>query len=534
VTDSAPASKPHSSATIESLRKSEEIFKLLVDATPDYAIFALDPEGYVATWNKGAERLKGYSEREIVGQHFSKFYTAENLARNHPPDELRLALKNGRYEEEGWRVRKDGTRFWANVVLTPLRNRDSQIIGFSKVTRDLTERRAAEEAKREEEEKFRLMVESVKDYAILMLDPQGRVSSWNEGARRFKGYEAHEIMGHHFSEFYPAEDIRARKPEMELEIAKVTGRFEDEGWRVRKDGTRFWANVVITALFNRHKKLVGFGKVTRDLSERKKSEEALQAAYEGLEVKIKEKTSQLEEALNSRDEFLSIASHELKTPITGMKMQLQMALHRLQGPSDAPMDIARQRKSLEVAANQLNRLTLLIEDLLDISKIQTGKLSFEFQKTNFSHLFQEVLEGFAEQLSNAKTEVSTYIDETLEGYWDAPRIEQVFVNLLSNALKYAPGSKIVVFAKQQEQDAFITIQDFGPGIPEGARKKLFGRFERLGQTRSIGGLGLGLYISRQIVLGHGGEIAVKPGDEIGTTFMIKLPQDPRPHQAAKI
>src|SRR5580704_13640722 len=213
-------------------------FRLLVESVKDYAIFILDPTGRVSTWNPGAERIKGYKASEIIGQHFSKFYPRAEIEAGKCEFELEVATREGRFEEEGWRLRKDGTRFWANVTITALRKPDGAVIGFAKVTQDLTERREAEEETR----RFRLLVESVKDYAIFMLDPEGRVSSWNAGAERIKGYKASEIIGHHFSKFYPRADIESGKCERELEVATCEGRFEEEGWRQRKDGTPLWAN----------------------------------------------------------------------------------------------------------------------------------------------------------------------------------------------------------------------------------------------------------------------------------------------------
>jgi PAS domain S-box-containing protein len=247
--------------------------RLLVQGTSDYAIFMLDPQGQVVTWNLGAERIKGYKASEIIGQHFSKFYPEESIKRDWPAYELKVATKEGRFEDEGWRVRKDGSQFWANVVLTALRDQDGKLLGFSKVTRDLTERKQAEESIRRSEERLRHMVESVKDYAIFMLDPTGHVASWNSGAERIKLYRADEIIGQHFSKFYPQEALNRGWPEHELKVAVAEGRFEDEGWRVRKDGTQFWANVVITALKDDQGELIGFTKITRDLTVRKLAEE---------------------------------------------------------------------------------------------------------------------------------------------------------------------------------------------------------------------------------------------------------------------
>ncbi|MET7460836.1 PAS domain S-box protein [Nonomuraea sp. NPDC005501] len=250
-------------------------YRLLVQNVVDYAIFMLDPRGRIVSWNAGAERIKGYRAEEIIGRHFSVFYPPEDVAAGKPAHGLVVAAAEGRLEDEGWRVRADGTRFWANVVITALYDDTGELRGFGKVTRDMTERRIAERALRESEERFRLIVQNVVDYAIFMLDPQGRIVSWNAGAQRIKGYRAEEIIGRHFSAFYPPEDVAAGKPARELVVAAAEGRLEDEGWRVRADGTRFWANVVITALYDDTGELRGFGKVTRDMTERRTAERAL-------------------------------------------------------------------------------------------------------------------------------------------------------------------------------------------------------------------------------------------------------------------
>ncbi|MFD8494523.1 PAS domain S-box protein [Amycolatopsis sp. NPDC059657] len=253
----------------------ESALNLLVQNVVDYAIFLLDPGGHIITWNTGAERIKGYRAEEIIGKHFSTFYPPEDIAADKPGRELETAIAEGSLEDEGWRLRKDGTRFWANVIITALFDETGELQGFGKVTRDLTGRRATENALRESEERFRLMVQGVVDYGIFILDPGGHVASWNAGAERINGYTAGEIIGRHFSTFYPPEDIATDKPGRELETAIARGSLEDEGWRLRKDGTRFWANVVITALFDETGELRGFGKVTRDLTERRVAESAL-------------------------------------------------------------------------------------------------------------------------------------------------------------------------------------------------------------------------------------------------------------------
>src|SRR2546423_502003 len=247
-------------------------YRQLVHSIRDYAIFMLDTEGRVMTWNEGAERIKGYRADEIVGKHFSVFYPPAAAAKAWPQHELETAKRLGRFEDEGWRVRKDGTMFWANVVVTALRDDEGVLRGYSKITGDLTERRAHDEHMRLSEERFRLLVEGVQDYAIFMLDVDGRVTSWNAGAQRITGYGASEVIGESFERFFAPEDIAEGRPRNHLRTAMLNRRSEDQGWRVRKDGTRFWAESVLTALHDSDGILRGYAKVVRDLSERKRSE----------------------------------------------------------------------------------------------------------------------------------------------------------------------------------------------------------------------------------------------------------------------
>jgi len=260
--------------------EAEDLLRRTVENITDYAIFLLDPQGRIATWNAGAQRIKGYSPQEVIGKHFSIFYPQAEIDRGWPQHELKEAERVGRFEDEGWRVRKDGSFFWASVVITAIKGDDGRLLGFSKITRDLTGRMENEERLRTSEERFRMLIENVQDYAIFLLDPDGLVATWNAGAQRIKGYNANDIIGKHFSVFYTPESISTGWPQRELEEAKRVGRFEDEGWRVRKDGTRFWANVVITALFNEKGELRGFSKITRDLTERRAQEERVRQSEE--------------------------------------------------------------------------------------------------------------------------------------------------------------------------------------------------------------------------------------------------------------
>jgi PAS domain S-box-containing protein len=252
-----------------------ERFRLLVDAVQDHAIYLLDADGIVTSWNTGAERLKGYRAAEIIGQSFARFFTPEDRKAGLPERILRECRETGRYETEGWRVRADGSRFWANAVISAVKDRDGDLIGFAKITRDVTERMAAQQALRDSERRFRMLVQGVVDYAIYLLDPSGIITNWNIGAERMKGYTADEIVGQHFSHFYTRDDRAAGLPSRVLETARREGRFEAEGWRVRKDGSRFWASVIVDAVRDESGELIGFAKITRDITERVAAQQAL-------------------------------------------------------------------------------------------------------------------------------------------------------------------------------------------------------------------------------------------------------------------
>jgi len=285
-TNASTAAGSPEHVTARSMLGDDATFRRLVEDIGDYAIFMLTPDGRVATWNEGARRIKQYAAEEIIGQHFSRFYPQAARDSDHPAFELKQAAALGRFEDEGWRVRKDGSQFWGNVVITALHGSGGQLIGFSKVTRDLSERKAQEERLRQSEENLRLLVEGVEDYAIYRLDTDGTVASWNRGAQRIKGYSADEIIGQHFSRFYQAPAVASGWPQHELRVAAETGRFEDEGWRVRKDGSVFWANVIITAIKDHHGVLRGYSKITRDLTERRRHEESLKESEQRLRLLV--------------------------------------------------------------------------------------------------------------------------------------------------------------------------------------------------------------------------------------------------------
>ncbi len=493
----------------ERLRVSEERFRMLVEGVRDYAIFLLDPEGYVMTWNLGAQRIKGYSPDEIIGHHLSEFYPAEARERNWPQRELEEALRLGRFEDEGWRLRKDGTRFWANVVITVLRDRDGVHRGFSKITRDLTDRREQEERLRQSEERFRLLLEGVEDYAIYMLDPEGRVTSWNGGAQRITGYSADEIVGQSFERFYPPEDVAAGKPAAELRTASLNRRAEDQGWRVRKDGKRFWADVVVTALHDEEGRLRGFAKVTRDMSEWKRAQD--------LEAQGRHLT-----------EFLAMLAHELRNPLAPIRNAI--------GIMSLARDVTPQAAwCRDVIDRQTTHLTRLVDDLLDVSRITRGRLSMRTETMDANVAVQRAVEAARPILDARKHRLKVEVARepvTING--DMTRVIQVVVNLLHNAAKYTPeGGKISLSVETVDDDAVIRVKDNGIGIPPQMLEHVFDLFAQGERSlaRTEGGLGIGLTLARRIVALHGGSIkAHSTGPGNGSEFVVRLPR--LPHYAA--
>ena len=499
------------------LAESAGLYQLLVETVRDYAIFVLDPTGHVMSWNAGAARLKGYTRDDIVGRHFSTFYPPDALAAGKPEWELEVAAREGRVEDEGWRVRKDGTRFWANVVITALRDESGTLVGFAKVTRDLTARRMAEETLRESEERFRLLVHSVKDYAIFMLDPAGRVSSWNEGAQRIKQYSAEEIIGRHFSTFYPPEDLAAGKPAWELEVAVREGRVEDEGWRLRKDGTRFWANVVITALRNPAGELLGFTKVTRDLTDRREAEaRALEAAT---------RAAQAEAANRTKSEFLAAMSHELRTPLNAIGGYTDLLAMGIRGPVTE-----EQASDLDKIKRSQRHLLQIINDLLNFSRIEAGQVEYETARVPLRESVQTVVTLLEPQAAEKGVALSVGpCPRTLVALADRVKVDQVILNLCSNAVKFTPdGGRVRVGCEDRGGHVAIRVSDTGVGIPPEDLERIFEPFVQLGRglTTQHEGTGLGLAISRDLARAMGGDLTVQSQLGHGSTFTFTLPAAP--------
>ena len=490
------------SAPLNQRTLADADFRLMVEAVSDYSIIVLDPGGIVISWSDGARKLKGYDTAEAIGRHFSLFYPSELLEQNQPDRALETVRQAGRMEEEGWRLRKDGTRFWASVVITQIIGANGEIRGFSMITRDLSERRRQDEMLRMSEERFRLLVEGVKDYAIFMLDPGGHIVSWNLGAQKNKGYEASEIIGQHFSVFYPPEVAAIGWPEQELRNALRDGRFEDEGWRIRKDGSRFWASVVITALHDATGRHRGFAKVTRDLTERRR-------------------VTALEDEGRRVTNFLAMLGHELRNPLA----PISNALELLKREKTESAVIAHTR---DIIGRQLRQMTRLVDDLLDVGRITSGKIHLESKPVRLREAIAEAAEAVRPLIESKSQTLHLHYQEAdpwISG--DRARLIQIVSNLMHNAAKFTHNSgNVHVSLSQVGEDADISVRDDGPGIPPKDLQRIFDLFVQGEQNmaRTQGGLGLGLSLVQQLTTLHGGRVSAfstgRPGE--GSEFVVQF------------
>ena len=490
-------------------------FELLVQSVTDYAIYLLDADGVVTSWNAGAERFKGYAADEIIGQHFSRFYTPEDQATGVPALALYTADHDGRFEAEGWRVRKDGSRFWANVVIDPIRDaQDGHLLGFAKITRDLTERRAVQEALRTSEERFRLLVESVTDYAIYMLDPVGTITSWNMGAERFKGYKADEILGQNFARFYSEEDRLAGLPSRALHTAEREGRFEAEGWRIRKDGSRFWANVVIDCIRDPHGHLLGFAKVTRDLTERRESQQALDAARDAIIQTQK---------MNAIGKLTGGVAHDFNNLLAVIVGSLDLARQRMASGAD----ISRYLDNAMAAAERGATLT---QRMLAFARKQELKL----QSVDAVALVLGMADLLQTTLGSAIGIETRFPMSLANVHADPAQLELAILNLAVNARDAMPeGGNIIIAAQNWTIEpgdrpdlapgtyVELSIADQGEGMDAAtiarAREPFF-------TTKGVGkGTGLGLSMVHGFVQQCGGSLTISSQPSEGTTVSLWLP-----------
>ncbi|WP_427912891.1 PAS domain-containing sensor histidine kinase [Ramlibacter sp. MMS24-I3-19] len=484
----------------------EDRLQLLVEAVVDYGIFLLDTEGHVVSWNSGAQKLKGWRKDEILGKHFSIFYPPEAVATGWPDEELRRAARDGRFEDEGWRVRKDGTRFWANVVITALREPGGggALTGFAKVTRDLTERRAHEEALRTSEERFRLLVDSVRDHAIFMLDRDGKVQSWNPAAEAIHDQPAEQAIGLQFRMLFSPPEREAGRPEAILEQARIHGRTEDEGWRQREDGTRFWAKSVVTAVYGRSGEPLGFAVVTQDLSQQRRMED-------------------LERSSRRLNDFIALLAHELRNPLAPIRNGV--TLMQMDKTLSPPLVKVR-----DIIDRQLAQLTRLVDDLLDVSRLTTGKITLRPERVDIAEIVRHSVETVRPLIDARRHElhvdVPAHAGLLVEG--DPTRLAQVLQNLLVNAAKYTPdGGRISLSARRAGNDAEVIVHDNGRGIAAQDLDRIFELFAQ-GETAPgafpDSGLGVGLALARQLVRLHGGRMMARSaGVGQGAEFSFRIP-----------
>ncbi|MCD2325124.1 PAS domain S-box protein [Sphingomonas sp. IC-56] len=487
-------------------------FELLVQSVTDYAIYMLDLSGEVVSWNAGAQRFKGYDADEIIGQHFSRFYTDEDRAAGIPAHALATAEREGRFEATGWRVRKDGTHFWANVVIDPIRDPEGTLIGFAKVTRDLTERRHAEEELRRSEERFRLLVQSVTDYAIYMLDPQGHVASWNAGAERFKGYRAEEILGEHFSRFYTDEDRAIDFPAHALETARTQGRFEAEGWRVRKDGTQFWASVVIDPVRDNTGTLIGFAKITRDLTERRQSQLALDQAREALFQ------AQKMEAIGK---LTGGVAHDFNNLLAAIIGSLDLARRRAAQGGDITRFLDNAMMAAERGATLTQRmLAFARKQALQLESVDPAAL----------------VRGMADLLQRTigtSVRIDTQFPLMLRSVRaDPAQLELALLNLVVNARDALPeGGRVLIAAREERVElggtlkpgsyVALSVIDTGSGMDE---ETLARATEPFYTTKGVGkGTGLGLSMVHGFAEQCGGRLVLHSRKGEGTRAELWLP-----------
>lgn len=499
---------------------SAERYRLMVEEVRDYSIFLLDKDGYIQTWNEGAKLINGYQKAEIIGKHFSTFYTLEDLENKKPERELSIAVATGKYEEEGWRVKKNGSLFWANVVITALFNTNNQHVGFSKVTRDLTDRRLSEEYLRQSEERYRLLVEQVGDYGIFMLDEKGRITSWNAGAKKINGYEATEIIGKYFSIFYPQEDILNGKPANELKVAIATGKYEEEGWRIRKDGSRFWANIVITAVYNNGVH-IGFSKVTRDLTEKITLEKEIKHSaekYKELSQELQIRNDALEATNKELEQFTSIASHDLQEPLRSIKSYLKLIEAELKETGSEQV-----RNYIAKTVGAANRMRELIINLLQYA--QVGKVEITRTNNPAKPLLATVLQNLKQAIASKNASVNTNLKaETV--FADEIQLQQLLQNLISNALKFCDRAqpRVDISSWQENDEVIFRITDNGIGIAEDNLAKVFDIFKRLHARSHYPGTGIGLAICKRIVERHHGRIWVESTVGQGSSFYFSIPK----------
>ena len=489
-------------------------YRLLVDAITDYAIYMLDPDGHVVSWNSGAERSKGYRESEILGSHFSRFYPEPERLAGQPGKALAEAAETGRFESEGWRLRKDGSRYWAHVVVDAIRSPAGELLGFAKITRDLSERRKAEEQLKQSEEQFRLIVQGVTDYAIYMLDPNGYVSTWNSGAARIKGYRAAEIIGQHFSRFYTEEDRKTGEPAKALAAAIEKGRFEKEGFRVRKDGTRFVASVVIDAIRNQQGELIGFAKVTRDITEKREAQRALDQAREELfQAQKMEAVGQLTGGI----------AHDFNNLLMAVLGSLELLRKRVPQTDDI-------LRLLDNAVQGAERGAALTQRMLAFSRRQELK----FESVDVLALVGGMADLLQRSISSAISIETRFPLRLSRVKSDPNQLATALLNLVVNARDAMPeGGRLIIAGEEGSFEretgermpgVCLRVIDAGEGMDA---ETLLNATTPFFTTKGVGkGTGLGLSMVKGLMEQTGGRFVMRSVVGKGTTAELWLPLSP--------
>lgn len=503
------------------LRQSEQRFQLLVNSIDDYAIYMLDPQGHVSTWNAGARRFKGYEADEIIGDHFSRFFLPQDRRDGLPSRILTTAAEQGRFEMEGWRLRKDGSRFLAHVIVDPVRDESGTLVGFAKITRDITEKVRLQDDARRNELQFRTLVKGVVDYAIYMLDPQGRITSWNSGAQAIKGYEEEEVLGQHFSLFYTEEDKTRGAPRVALETALREGKFEAEALRVRKDGSLFWAHVILDAIYDEAGAHVGFAKITRDISERKRAEEELRGTQHALLQSQK---------LQALGELAGGIAHDFNNLMTVVRGSADFLLRQ----PDLPLE--KRSRYLHVVLETAERATSLTSQLLAFARrqpLEPEVIDLSVRLDAASEMLQRTLGSmYKVELDLAPALWHVEIDPT--------GLETALLNAVLNARDAMPnGGRLAIGTRNvtrgEDNLVALSIRDTGEGIPPETLQRVF---EPFFTTKPTGkGTGLGLSQIHGFALQSGGSTEIHSEVGEGTTLTIFLPRtdkQPKPTGADQV
>ena len=512
------------------LRISEDRYHRMVSEVQDYAIILLDKQGIILNWNKGAEKIKQYKESEIVGQPFQVFYLPEDRQSGLPEKLIGEAVSTGRATHEGWRLRKDKTRFWGSIALTALHDEDDEIIGFSKVTRDLTEKKLAEdqlndfteelkktnESLRKSEERFQKMIAEVEDYAIILLNPEGYIENWNAGAQKIKGYTSAEIIGKNFKIFYTQKDREEKLPDKLLAEAALIGKATHEGWRVRKNGSHFWGSIVITALHANDGTIIGFSKVTRDLTERKTTEDKLQAYLHELETQNAE-----------LEQFAYVASHDLQEPLRKIQTFSDVIGKNLDNETLVTKYLVKLNSSAF-------RMKELIRSVLNYSRIsKNGEVKID---TDLHAILMNVIEDYELLIQEKHGKID---NDQLPVIKAIPlQINQLFSNIIGNGLKYSErppfiqvNSRIVSHLDmidvpvhiQEGNYLEIQFRDNGIGFEQRYEKIIFSMFQRLHGKHEYSGTGIGLALCKKIMDSHQGYITARSELSVGSVFYVYFP-----------